>query len=54
VSESIGHGPRVVPPVLVGRDAELAECQAAVSRAAGGIGGSLWVAVEAGIGKTPA
>jgi hypothetical protein len=45
---TLGH---LVCHVLVGRDAELGTLWAAVQRAAAGVGGSVVVAGEAGIGK---
>ena len=44
---------RVVYPVVVGRERELAELRAALDRAGAGGGGLLVLLGEAGIGKSP-
>ncbi len=49
LSAPLGH---LVCPVLVGREAELSTLRTAVDRAAGGLGGSVVLAGEAGIGKS--
>ena len=49
LSATLGH---LVCPVLVGREAELSTLETAVQRAADGVGGTIVVAGEAGIGKS--